>query len=397
MTNPALPEKAQQILDGTAPERFRDGVAAGAVPLPPVEFVSCLAVLIAKDPERREQALATLRGLPATIIGNALEAPLAAPVFRVIYKTLELDRADRQRLVLNAATPDDVIAALARTEHDTTILDILVRNHERMLRSVEIAEALLENTAIGPASKAGLEEFFARAYAGKVMLQQGLASREELAAEGDWDADLLDAISAAAAHRSADDDAPLPEELLAGDDSEEEDEDVIRERIEMAATVSGEADAITETHKHDRSAEERITNLRRALVKMTVPQKIKLAVTGGKEARSLLIFDGNKVVSSLVLKNPRISDKEVIAIASSKSVRQDLLRAVARDRRFIKNYAIKKALVENAKTPQDIAMNLLTQMRDADLKNIARSRSVSNNVATQAKRMLQRKAQKKEH
>ena len=68
-----------------------------------------------------------------------------------------------------------------------------------------------------------------------------------------------------------------------------------------------------------------------------------------------------------------------------------MLRTIARDRKFMRSYNVKVALVENPKTPVQIAMQLLPQLRDNDLKRIARSKSVSNNIATQAKRILVRK------
>lgn len=370
-----LPAPAQQILDGRMPERMRQAVAGGAVPMPPVDLVSSLAVLVARDSSLRARAVETLRELPDNVRQAALEAELAAPVFRVLARQLELDTADRERLVLNTATPDEVIADLAAAESESRILEIIAGNQTRILRHVPIVEALLENPSLGPAMKARIEEFFSRAYAGKVLLQSGRKTREELEAEDAWD----DSLDEAATEPDTDE---VPEDLL-GDDDESLDEEAAAALLEAAEQADD-----GESTEED---EGKIPNLRKALATMTVGQKIKLALLGGKEARSLLIFDANKVVSALVLKNPLLSETEVEAIAKSKSVRDDILRAVARDRRFMKSYSVKVALINNPKTPPTLALQLMPQMRENDLKKLAKSKGVSGAVQQQARRMLMKK------
>lgn len=383
MSEIQLPERAQQILNGSMPEKMRSGIAAGAVPMPPQELVSCLAVMAVRDAneELRSKAATTLKELPESVRKTAIQSPLAAPVFRVLVKMAALSRDEREALILNNDAPDDVIATLARSESDARVLEILSNNQARMLRHVELVEALLENVSIGPAARAKLEEFFGRAYAGKILLQKGLATKEELVGEEEWDSSLVDAIADSAEAAGDEDDSDL-NDFVAGADDEFADEE---EAAQMIAAAAGEEGA---------SADEKITNLRKAIKDMPVAKKIKLALMGNKEARSLLVLDGNKVVSSMVLRNARITDKEVLAIASSKSIREDMLRQIARTKKFMKLYSVKYALVSNAKTPQSISMQLLPQMRDSDLKVLSKSKGVPNTIATQARRMVQKKAQK---
>ena len=42
--------------------------------------------------------------------------------------------------------------------------------------------------------------------------------------------------------------------------------------------------------------------------KMSVPEKIRLAMLGNQEARNLLIHDPNKVIPLAVLRNPKITE-----------------------------------------------------------------------------------------
>ena len=44
---------------------------------------------------------------------------------------------------------------------------------------------------------------------------------------------------------------------------------------------------------------------------MSAAQKIALALKGNREARTALIRDSNRMISASVLKNPRITDREV--------------------------------------------------------------------------------------
>src|SRR5258706_10436649 len=52
---------------------------------------------------------------------------------------------------------------------------------------------------------------------------------------------------------------------------------------------------------------------------MTVSERIKLALHGNREARALLLRDSNKLIRRFVLKNPRVNDDEIIAVAKNRS------------------------------------------------------------------------------
>ncbi|MFH1147383.1 MAG: hypothetical protein V1736_06710 [Pseudomonadota bacterium] len=124
---------------------------------------------------------------------------------------------------------------------------------------------------------------------------------------------------------------------------------------------------------------------------MSVAEKIKLALTGGKEARGLLIRDGNKLIQMGVARNPRLTDLEAIQIAKMKSLDQTVLRHLATDRKWLKIYSMKVELVKNPKTPPVLALKLITHLRDADLRQIAKANDVLKEISLQAFRMLNQK------
>ncbi len=121
---------------------------------------------------------------------------------------------------------------------------------------------------------------------------------------------------------------------------------------------------------------------------MGISEKIKMAITGDKEWRMLLIKDTNKLVSGAVIKNPRLTEAEVLFIAKSPLNNDDLIRDICVNKEWVKNYQIKKALVENSKTPLHHALRFLSTLTEKDLGMLAKSKNVSSIIATQARRTL---------
>lgn len=128
---------------------------------------------------------------------------------------------------------------------------------------------------------------------------------------------------------------------------------------------------------------------------MGVAEKIKMALTGDKEWRSILIKDSNKLVSGGVVKNPRLTEPEVLAILKSPVQNDEIMRVICANKEWLKNYQIRKALVENHRTPLPNALRYLATLTEKDLSNLARSKNVATVIATQARRLLLNKQKHK--
>jgi hypothetical protein len=128
-------------------------------------------------------------------------------------------------------------------------------------------------------------------------------------------------------------------------------------------------------------------------MRMTVSEKIKLATLGNKEARSILVRDGNRLVSMAAAQSPRITDGEILGLANSRTVNADVLRHVYSNREFLKNYAIKVSLVKNPKVPLPTALKMLVTLQEKDIKELARDRNVPQTIQAQAKAYLMKKEQ----
>ena len=154
---------------------------------------------------------------------------------------------------------------------------------------------------------------------------------------------------------------------------------------------------IKEKEKEEQNgSEEEEGSLYAQILQMGVSQKIKLAITGNKEARGLLIKEPNRLICGNVMKNPRITDSEVLLFSASKNVGVDVFKAIVGNKDWMKNYQIKLNLVANPRVPLPTAMNLLLHVRGKDLELIAKSREVSKGISNNAKRMLDAEKKKKE-
>jgi len=136
-------------------------------------------------------------------------------------------------------------------------------------------------------------------------------------------------------------------------------------------------------------------NVIQAVQKMTNPQKIKLALSGGKEARGLLIRESNKQVSTAVLENPRITDGEIEFFAKSTNLSEDIMRKIGTNSDWTKKYLVAQALVNNPKCPAGIAMGFVSRMNDRDLSLLEKSRNISEAVRSAARQLSIKRKMKK--
>jgi CelD/BcsL family acetyltransferase involved in cellulose biosynthesis len=127
---------------------------------------------------------------------------------------------------------------------------------------------------------------------------------------------------------------------------------------------------------------------------MSIGQKIKLALRGNGDARTILVRDGSKLVRRFVLMNPRIGDNEIIAITRNKTIDDDLLRMIADKREWLRLYQVRVGLATNPKTSLPLAIKLVGTLDERDIRQISKSKNVQQGVAAQARRILFTKQQK---
>lgn len=94
-----------------------------------------------------------------------------------------------------------------------------------------------------------------------------------------------------------------------------------------------------------------------------------------------------EVMSNLLL-NPRITERDIVAVASRRPLDPAILLHVFESPRWIARYPIKRTLLLNPYTPTEVALRLLSFMTQADLKLVGSLSSLDGVVREAAADML---------
>ena len=167
---------------------------------------------------------------------------------------------------------------------------------------------------------------------------------------------------------------------------------MLPEELVVAAerTIAQRAPTTPQQEKEEKRAKSRYQEIQ----DLPVPEKVKLAMSGDKEARSILIKDSNKQIQEAVLDSPRITEPEIVAIANSRNVGEELLRKIASNRDWMKNYQVRIGLANNPKTPLTIGLRIIGTLMISDLKRLSKSKGVSSVLSAAANRYLIKKGVK---
>jgi hypothetical protein len=260
-----------------------------------------------------------------------------------------------EALLRNRSLPDAVVATLAE-RLAPTLQDVVVTNQERILRHPEILDALLRNPQLtGDARRRALEirtEFFekARKVAERVVVPAAIQDFE------------LEPIS-------ADDEAIM--------------RDLIVKAVEAERAL--EAKAMPEPPG---DLDEKKQTIWVQILMMTVSDKVQLAFKGDRTARGILIRDRNRMVSTAVLRSPRVTVSEVEGIAGMRNVEEEVLRIIGNSREWTSKYPVVWNLVRNPKAPLGVVLTLLNRLTLRDLKTLSIDRGVPEVVRVSSRRIF---------
>lgn len=121
---------------------------------------------------------------------------------------------------------------------------------------------------------------------------------------------------------------------------------------------------------------------------MGIVERVRVAMKGTREARAMLVRDPNKMVSSAVLSSPKLTMAEVESFAKMANVSDDVLRAIAQNRGWVKNYGVAHGLVKNPKTPVAMSLNLMQRLVDRDIRSLAVDRNVPEPLRLAARKRM---------
>ena len=128
----------------------------------------------------------------------------------------------------------------------------------------------------------------------------------------------------------------------------------------------------------------------RDLLDITLGEKRSLAKGLSKDTLDRLLYDEDPVVINNLLKNPRLTEAEILKVASRRPVKQEILKVVFESEKWISRYVVKRALVLNPCTSTGIALGLLHFMHQSDLKIISSSGTLHDEIRAGAKDLLAR-------
>jgi hypothetical protein len=137
--------------------------------------------------------------------------------------------------------------------------------------------------------------------------------------------------------------------------------------------------------------EKKKLNLQQMIQRMSPAQKVKLALSGAKDARGLLIRESSKMIALAVLANPRLTVGEVEFFAKSTNLNEDVIRRIGTNTEWTRKNAVILSLVNNPKTPVGISLNFINRLTDRDLGVLEKSRNIPAPLRTAARNQLIKK------
>lgn len=361
-----LPPLAQKAIAPETPLGLKMMAAKGVLPgAKPSDVITVVVILGQSDVEEVAlTAKATLKNLPKPILDGALGNQMAAAVLSALAEHF-YDKADIvEKLLRQPNIPGESLQLLA--ERATERIGELIATNERlMLTNPRVIEKLYMNKQVRMSTADRLVELAVR-------------NRIEL--------DIPAFKEVAAAIRN---------ELVSEPTEEPTFDDVLFKEVDQFASTTSPAVIEEDTHEADEEGQEVLKEqyvpLYQQIAQMTVTQKIRRAMLGTAAERLLLIRDSNRLVSTAVAKSPLLRENEAVLISASRAMSDDVLRVIATNREFTRNYQIKYNLIVNPRTPFTFVSRLIPHLREADLKSLVKSKNVTSSVVQAIRQQLDRK------
>ncbi|MBK7802042.1 MAG: hypothetical protein IPJ55_05075 [Chloracidobacterium sp.] len=387
----------RSVVEGTAPRPACVAASRGILPLPQSDLLEILVSFYdGDDAELKENARQTLSTQSSVALDGTLSSHDTAPAVLAYFVAQEhLPNAAYQSIIQNANTPSAAIAGFARKTTSGDLLELISLNQQLLIRDPSIIEAIIGNShRTSEADRRASEtkrEFFKKERGAQQIANELRAQGKEAAAEFVESVDIAD---------DGDDSGLSAEDaLFLAQHIEVLDKDTDDEwlRLEFIEDLYEESEAQRKAtldkiigelkNEEDEIAGERISMINKVM-RMGVKDRVKLGMKGDREARNILIRDPNRLVSSAVVNNPRISEQEIENIASMRSLSEDVLRQIASNRQWSRSYGVMHSLVRNPRTPIANSLTIMSRLQLRDLTALSKNRNVSDGVRRHAARLL---------
>jgi hypothetical protein len=336
------------LREGAAPREVQLFAARGLLPLDREgQLRALIAVLEGSDQELSAEAQETFRATSPEELTRFVELGEATGV--------ELDRIARhcqdpfvlEQIIRHRNVADETLEAMARSVSGAP-QEALIVNQVRLLRQPSLIDSLFENPELTVDGRRRLLEI-----------------REEFFEKGER-------------RREAD----LARQELSPEEAFREVEEAAAAGIDLPT-----ADAID----GDLAASLTTGAAYRRIAVMTVSEKIKLAYSGGKEERRILISDSNKLVGLSVLKSRGLTINEVEGYCSMRQLDDEIFRKIVGNREWVRHPGVILNLVKNPKVPLALTMPLVRYLTLRELRNVMRDPNLPEGVRTTSRKLLTEK------
>ena len=384
------------VVEGSAPRPAQLAASRGILPLPQTDLLEILVSFFnGGDAELKENARQTLTGQNVDALEETIRGAEVAPsVLAYFVGRDELPAPILETILTHTKTPPDAIASFAAKTQSGALLERISFNQQLLIQNPTILNAILGNSNRTPeAERRATEikrEFFEKERGAQQIANELRAQGNEAAAEFLEQAEFASSLGGSG---MSIEDAILLAEHIEVPDHETDDSWLGLEYIEEVYEESEEQRRAIFTKilgemqsEEEEIPGERVSMLNR-IMKMGVKDRVKLGMKGDREARNILIRDPNRLVSSAVVNNPRISEKEVEMIASMRSISEEILRQIASNRQWARSYTIMHSLAKNPRTPIANSISIMSRLQLRDLVALSKDRNVSDAVRRQALRL----------
>lgn len=348
----------ERILSGAAPLPLRSAAARGALPLPRA-VLTRLYLHLRNDPDEsvRFEAESSLGQMTPELLLEVLSDPTCDPMVLEHFAPTALREAHLAEKVVFHPNANAATLSILASEGNATVLDLVLTNQEKLLSTPGLVDKLSVNPALRADQRGRLLDMIDRFFRGEAQRAAALAGSETQADE------TLDA-------------------------------EQVAKILEINVGELFAASEIMDAEEFAESPDQLIRSAYKKILTLNTAQKAILAMKGGREERTILVRDTNKVVALSVLKNARITEGEIEAIASMRNVSDEILRTVGTNREWSKLYIVAANLVRNPRTPPSISTNFITRLNNKDLKILAGDRNVPEIIRRMAKRTFDLRTQK---
>lgn len=352
----------ERYLQNQLPEPMVAALLGGGLPVPPLDLIQAQTHAWFSDSAQKDKALDGFLSIPESVLAGVLEHEIEPPAPLGMVLRYRTEHALLERALLHPNLTADVLEpCISSLPGD--LIEIPLNNQVLWIQRPRILDEIEQHPGATYNVKRKVNEF--RFDVLKIGNEEVIRERLEILDE--VESGKLDAAWA---------DLPMPE-VREDDESEE----LLRERLaKPLKDFDGQDISLTLTQR---------------VMRLRTNQKIMLAQKGGKEERTLLIRESNRLIQVAVIRNARITDGEVAYIAQMRNINEEVLRIISLNREWMKKYAVVKNLVLNPRTPLPLAMQFYRRLNEADLKLMQRDKNIAEVLRREAKKWLEIMGQKK--